>query len=132
MERNAISDGAEEFAQLKLWRSAMANMTALDRCKHFGVANIQGMAYMPGPTNYRKGAPQGSLYENSDFYNNIFVELWGFRQPTGNEEKERKDRDRFQQQLGGNFVHCYDCATPVAQRLPTRKVISIALHAMLL
>jgi hypothetical protein len=110
----------------------MVNMTALDRCKHFGVANIQGMAYMPGPTNYRKAAPQGSLYENSDFYNNIFVELWGFRQPTGNEEKGRKDLDRFQQQLGVNFVHCYDWAAPVAQKLPNGEVTQFRQHVMFL
>ena len=90
----------------------MANMTALERCKHFGVANIQGMAYMPGPSNYRKGMPPGSLYEDSDFYNNIFHALWGFINPN---ERGRRDFGRFQQQLGVNFIHCYDWAAPVSQ-----------------
>ena len=90
----------------------MANMTALERCKHFGVANIQGMAYMPGPSNYSKTAPPGSLYEDSDFYNNIFHALWGFINPN---ERGRRDFGRFQQQLGVNFIHCYDWAAPVSQ-----------------
>jgi hypothetical protein len=29
-------------------------MTSLERCKAFGVTNIRGMAYMPGPSNYTK------------------------------------------------------------------------------
>lgn len=93
----------------------MANMTALERCKHFGVANIRGIAYMPGPTNYTKTAPKGSLYEDSDFYSNIFEELWAFRNPDGSGEIGRKDLYRFQQQLGVNFIHCYDWAAPVSQ-----------------
>ena len=92
----------------------MANMTALDRCKHFGVANIQGMAYMPGPSNYTKTS--GGLYENSDFYNNIFLELWSYRNPMPSELYGRGDLSRFQKQLGVNFIHCYDWAAPITQK----------------
>ncbi len=93
----------------------MANMTALERCRHFNVTNIQGMAYMPGPTDYDKSAKPG-LYENSDFYNNIFVQLWGSENPNGFGEQGRKDIYRFRQQLGVNFIHCYDWTAPVRQR----------------
>jgi hypothetical protein len=92
----------------------MPNMSALDRCKHFGVANIHGMAYMPGPTDYREGSGEGTLYETSDFYNNIFEELWGSK--SSGSEAGRKDLARFQQQLGVNFMHCYDWAAPVTQK----------------
>ncbi|GLS20184.1 hypothetical protein GCM10007874_32010 [Labrys miyagiensis] len=92
----------------------MANMTALDRCKQFGVANIRGMAYMPGPSDYTKTS-QG-LYENSDFYNNIFFELWSERSPNQGEEYGRRDLGRFSQQLGVNFIHCYDWAAPITQK----------------
>ena len=72
----------------------MTDMSALERCKHFGVANIRGMAYMPGPSNYTKTSGPGSLYENSDFYNNIFAELWGWRNPEGFGEHARVGRVR--------------------------------------
>ena len=85
------------------------NMTALARCKAFGVANIQGIAYMPGPTDYTESQPADSLYNDSDFYNNIFEKLWGMGEPG------RKDLYRFRQQLGVNFIHCYDWAAPVSQ-----------------
>ena len=68
---------------------------------------MHGMAYMPGPTDYREGSGPGTLYETSDFYNNIFEELWG------NKENGRNDLYRFQRQLGVNFMHCYDWAAPV-------------------
>jgi hypothetical protein len=45
-------------------------MTSLERCKAFGVANIRGMAYMPGPSNYTKGQ-KGTPYFDSDFYKTI-------------------------------------------------------------
>lgn len=93
----------------------MPNMPALDRCKYFGVANIHGIAYMPGPTDYREGAAEGTLYRTSDFYNNIFEELWGSTNPNDGGERGRKDLDRFQQRLGVNFIHGYDWAAPVAQ-----------------
>ncbi|MGY3035081.1 hypothetical protein ACVIIV_004251 [Bradyrhizobium sp. USDA 4354] len=109
----------------------MANMTAIERCKHFGVANIQGIAYMPGPTNYTKTQPPGSLYENSDFYNNIFEELWGYLNPNGSGERGRKDLYRFRQQLGVNFVHCYDWAAPVSQ-IVDGKLMSFRQHVTFL
>jgi hypothetical protein len=107
----------------------MANMTAIDRCRHFGVANIQGIAYMPGPTDYRKNVPPNTLYENSDFYNNIFEELWGYINPLGQGEKGRKDLYRFQQKLGINFIHCYDWAAPVSQQDQNGKVLLFRQHA---
>lgn len=86
-------------------------MSALDRCKHFGVANIRGLAYMPGPSNYTKSVPPQTLYETSDFYNNIFERLWS-RDPLG-----RNDLQRYQTKLGINFIHCYDWAAPVTQKV---------------
>ena len=49
----------------------MAHMTALERCRHFNVTNIRGMAYMPAPSDYLPTGTPG-LYESSDFYNNVF------------------------------------------------------------
>jgi hypothetical protein len=94
----------------------VANMTAFDRCKHFNVANIQGMAYMPGPSNYTKTV--GGLYENSDFYNNIFLDLWTEWSTGGGPQEQhgRLDIHRFSEQLGVNFIHCYDWAAPVTQK----------------
>ena len=103
-------------------------MSALDRCKHFGVANIRGVAYMPGPSNYTKGVPEGTLYENSDFYNNIFEELWGYLNPNGWGEKGRKDLYRYRQQLGINFIHCYDLAAPVTQVDQNKKLLVFLEH----
>ncbi|WP_157644272.1 hypothetical protein [Bradyrhizobium sp. WSM2793] len=106
----------------------MPNMTALERCKHFGVANLQGIAYMPGPTNYTKTQPAGSLYENSDFYNNIFEELWGCLNPNGMGERGRRDLYRFRQQLGVNFIHCYDWAAPISQKDQNGKLMLLRQH----
>jgi hypothetical protein len=92
----------------------MANMTALERCRHFNVADIRGLAYMPAPTDYRPtGAP--GLYEASDFYNNIFAELWG---PVSLAVglPGRADLRRFRERLGVNFIHCYDWAPPITQK----------------
>ena len=89
-------------------------MNALERCRHFNVAGIRGLAYMPAPSDYRPtGAP--GLYETSDFYNNIFTELWGpvniASQPQG-----RADLRRFREQLAVNFIHVYDWAPPISQK----------------
>jgi hypothetical protein len=94
----------------------MADMSAIQRCKHLGIANIRGIAYMPGPSNYTKTSGPGSLYENSDFYSNIFEQLWAYTNPNGWGEQGRKDLYRFQQQLGVNFIHCYDWAAPIRQK----------------
>jgi hypothetical protein len=110
----------------------MANMSALQRCKHFGVANIRGMAYMPGPSNYTKTSEPGSLYENSDFYNNIFEQLWGYINPNGWGEQGRKDLYRFQQQLGVNFIHCYDWAAPIRQKDQSGKELTFLGHVTFL
>lgn len=92
----------------------MANMTALERCRHFNIAGIRGLAYMPAPSDYvPTGAP--GLYENSDFYNNIFSELWGPVSPASG-RRGRADLRRFRERLGINFIHCYDWAAPIAQK----------------
>lgn len=92
----------------------MAEMTALERCRHFNVADIRGLAYMPAPSDYRPtGAP--GLYETSDFYNNIFADLWGpVNLTTG--VRGRADLRRFRERLGVNFIHCYDWAPPILQK----------------
>lgn len=91
----------------------MANMTALERCQRFNVAEIRGLAYMPAPSDYRPtGAP--GLYETSDFYNNGFAELWGPVNPAAG-LAGRADLRRFRERLGINFIHCYDWAAPIAQ-----------------
>ncbi|HKV17060.1 MAG TPA: hypothetical protein VJQ81_18575 [Reyranella sp.] len=89
-------------------------MDALERCRHFNVANIRGLAYMPAPSDYRPtGAP--GLYETSDFYTNVFSELWGPVSVAGH-RRGRADLRRFREQLGVNFVHIYDWAPPISQK----------------
>jgi hypothetical protein len=83
-------------------------MTSLERCSAFGVKNIRGMAYMPGPSNYTKGQ-QGTLYFDSDFYNDDFNNLW----QGGDPDLGRHDLLRFRDQLGVNFIHCYDWSPPI-------------------
>jgi hypothetical protein len=85
-------------------------MTSLERCKAFGVANIRGMAYMPGPSNYTKGQ-KGTPYFDSDFYNNDFKDLW----QAGDQNLGRHDLLRFKDQLGVNFIHCYDWTAPMPE-----------------
>jgi hypothetical protein len=84
-------------------------MTSLERCKAFGVTNIRGMAYMPGPSNYTKNQ-QGTLYFDSDFYNGDFIDLW---QTGGSSGSGRGDLHRFKDRLGINFIHCYDWSAPI-------------------
>lgn len=91
-------------------------ISSLDRCKAFGVANIRGIAYMPGPSNYTKGQ-QSTPYFDSDFYNDDFRSLWDLMwDPNG-----RGDLDRFKDQLGINFIHCYDWSAPV--RIPDKPTL---------
>jgi hypothetical protein len=103
-------------------------MSALDRCRHFGVTNIRGIAYMPGPTNYHEGSGPGTLYENSDFYTNIFEDLWGYTNPNGMGEQGRRDLERYKQQLGINFIHCYDWAAPVTQVDQNKRLLTFLTH----
>lgn len=81
-------------------------MTAYERCKAFGAARIQGIAYMPGPTNYTK--QKLAQYFDSDFYNSDFEALWGYVAP----DQGRQDLARFKDRLGINFIHCYDWSAP--------------------
>ena len=92
----------------------MANMTALERCRHFNVTNIRGMAYMPAPSDYLPTGVPGP-YESSDFYNNVFSELWGPVSPASG-LRGRADLRRFREQLGINFIHCYDWTAPITQK----------------
>ncbi|SJZ76490.1 hypothetical protein SAMN02745126_02204 [Enhydrobacter aerosaccus] len=93
----------------------MAALTAIERCRHFGVADIRGLAYMPGPSDYTPAGNSGGLYETSDFYTNVFTQLWGFEIGSGSERQGRGDLQRVREQLGVNFIHCYDWAAPIAQ-----------------
>ncbi len=90
----------------------MAAMSALDRCKHFELNNIRGVAYMPGPSNYTK--EQRAQYFDSDFYNNDFFQLWGPYEGLA-PPRPRSDLDRFRFELGANFIHCYDWSAPVPE-----------------
>jgi hypothetical protein len=87
----------------------MADMTAFERCKHFGVSNIRGIAYIPGPSNYTKTA--GKQYFDSDCYNKDFEQLWG----GVGDNNRRADLQRFSSKLGANFIHCYDWSAPVPE-----------------
>jgi hypothetical protein len=95
-------------------------MTALERAKRFGLDDLRGIAYKPGPLaidgtrNARREG--GSYFENiqddqearytiyydSDFYNSDFDRLWS------GSNGGRDDLRRFQEQLNVNFVHLYD------------------------
>ncbi len=102
-------------------------MTALERCKYFGVANIQGMAYHPGPSDYSKSVPPDSLYAWSDFYNNIFTQLWSTESnETG--VQGRGDLLRFNKQLGINFIHCYDWSQPIIQKDEHGNEVKLLVH----
>ena len=68
------------------------------------------MAYMPGPSNYTKGQ-QGTPYFDSDFYNDDFKDLWQLGDNSGG----RDDLRRFRDQLGVNFIHCYDWSAPIPE-----------------
>jgi hypothetical protein len=85
-------------------------MSSLNRCNLFGVTDIRGVAYMPGPSDYTK--TKGVQYFDSDFYNEDFSALWS-PAGTGSLNVGRGDLDRFQTQLGVNFIHCYDWSAPV-------------------
>ncbi|MBS0520228.1 MAG: hypothetical protein JSR90_16145 [Proteobacteria bacterium] len=93
----------------------MATLTALKRCRHFGVADLRGLAYMPAPSDYRPGAEPGGLYETSDFYTNVFAALWDTDPAASDGPSGRRDLRRFRDQLGINFIHCYDWAAPIEQ-----------------
>lgn len=95
-------------------------MTALDRAQSFGLGDLRGVAYMPGPLaidgsqnpqkaggsyflNIQDGVNVNyTIYYDSDFYNADFAGLWS------NASGGRDDLRRFAQQLNANFVHLYD------------------------
>jgi hypothetical protein len=90
-------------------------MDAFERCKHFNVASIRGIAYMPGPTDYTK--TKGAQYFDSDFYNGDFMQLWETFSNAG-----RGDLSRFKTKLGINFIHCYDWSAPVPVKIDDKNV----------
>jgi hypothetical protein len=95
-------------------------MTALERATKFGLNDLRGIAYKPGPLAidgsqnpqnaggaYFENIQQGvdvryTIYYDSDFYNSDFSQLWS------GINGGRDDLKRFQQQLNVNFVHLYD------------------------
>lgn len=95
-------------------------MTALDRAKAFGLGDLRGIAYKPGPLaidgtrnpqkeggSYFENVQNGvdvkyTIYYDSDFYNADFAQLWS---ASGG---GRDDLRRFKEQLNVNFVHLYD------------------------
>jgi hypothetical protein len=104
----------------------MPGMAALERCRHFGVAAIRGLAYMPAPSDYVPSGKPG-LYETSDFYSNIFTDLWGPAEGLAG-GRGRADLARFRQRLGINFVHCYDWAAPVTQKDAAGRGLALLEH----
>ncbi|KZL17364.1 hypothetical protein [Pseudovibrio sp. WM33] len=102
-------------------------MTALQRCKYFGVDNIQGMAYHPGPSNYSKSVAPDTLYAWSDFYNNMFTQLWS-TEPNENGVQGRGDLLRFKEQLGINFIHGYDWSQPIVQKDAHGNEVKLLVH----
>ena len=96
------------------------NMNSLDRAKAFGLDDIRGIAYKPGPLafdgsqnpkkqggSYFENIKDGldvkyTIYYDSDFYNSDFDQLW-----SGN-NGGRDDLRRFKEKLNVNFVHLYD------------------------
>ena len=95
-------------------------MTALERAKSFGVDDLRGIAYKPGPLaidgsqnaqkqdgSYFENQKDGvdvnyTIYYDSDFYNSDFDQLWSGK------NGGRDDLRRFKEQLNVNFVHLYD------------------------
>lgn len=95
-------------------------MNSLDRAKRFGLDDLRGVAYKPGPLaidgSQNPQKPGGSYFENvvdgldvkytiyydSDFYNSDFDRLWSAS------NGGRDDLRRFREQLNANFVHLYD------------------------
>jgi hypothetical protein len=106
-------------------------MTALDRATKFGLNDLRGIAYKPGPLAidgsqnpqktggaYFENIQQGvdvryTIYYDSDFYNGDFSQLWS------SVNGGRDDLKRFQQQLNVNFVHLYDWNPGVQSGAPS-------------
>ncbi len=95
-------------------------MNVQERVKAYGLDDIRGIAYKPGPLaidgsqnpqkeggSYFENIKDGvdvkyTIYYDSDFYNSDFDRLW-----SGN-GGGRDDLRRFKEQLNVNFVHLYD------------------------
>lgn len=95
-------------------------MNVQERIKAFGLDDIRGIAYKPGPLaidgsqnpkqeggayfeNIKDGIDvKYTIYYDSDFYNGDFDRLWS------GGGGGRDDLRRFKEQLNVNFVHLYD------------------------
>lgn len=95
-------------------------MNVQERVKAYGLDDIRGIAYKPGPLaidgsqnpkkeggayfeNIKDGIDvQYTIYYDSDFYNGDFDRLWS------GSGGGRDDLRRFKEQLNVNFVHLYD------------------------
>ena len=95
-------------------------MNVQDRVKAYGLDDIRGIAYKPGPLalngsqnptkeggSYFEDVKEGidvkyTIYYDSDFYNSDFDCLWSAK------GGGRDDLRRFKEQLNVNFVHLYD------------------------
>jgi hypothetical protein len=95
-------------------------MNVQERVKAFGLDDIRGIAYKPGPLaidgsqnpkkeggayfeNIKDGIDvKYTIYYDSDFYNGDFDRLWS------GSGGGRDDLRRFKEQLNVNFVHLYD------------------------
>jgi hypothetical protein len=95
-------------------------MNVRERVKAYGLEDIRGIAYKPGPLaidgsqnpkkeggSYFENIKDGvdvkyTIYYDSDFYNGDFDRLWS------GSGGGRNDLRRFKEQLNVNFVHLYD------------------------
>src|SRR5271170_1716244 len=107
-------------------------ISAIERCKKFGLDDIRGIGYKPGPRGIDGGEGPGkesgsyfenikdgvevkySIYYDSDFYNVDFEKLWG--------KAGRDDLRRFKEQLNVNFVHLYDWNPGINASAPSGKL----------
>jgi hypothetical protein len=107
-------------------------MNALERASKFGIEDLRGIAYKPGPLaidgsqnpqkeggSYFENIQHGvdvkySIYYDSDFYNSDFDQLWS------GSNGGRDDLRRFREQLNVNFVHLYDWNPGAQSGAPNR------------
>ncbi|HWP01421.1 MAG TPA: hypothetical protein VNL74_12490 [Methylococcus sp.] len=124
-------------ATLLTMGTAQADLTAMERAQQFGIGDIRGIAYIPGPAGPEKpvdpyfGAdstalpyfigsiqtynPQGQPYHLLDAKYTIYYDSDFYNQDfqrlwgTGSPGQEgRDDLGRYKTELNANFVHLYD------------------------
>ena len=85
-------------------------MSAMERVAQFGLEEVRGMVYDPGPApdasgkNGYKQNDKYTTYFDSDFANASYDELWS----RGASGKGRDDLRRFKDELNANFITLYD------------------------